>query len=232
MKGAALAVLGSLGVHAGFALVWAWGVAAFGTRIEDETVRLELSKMELGVKERTPERTPSDAVAEQPPDIPAAARMPESTADEQVEAARTETEAAPPSPVAELGMVTAPDEEPAKLEPARRAIPMTAVATKGTPAESPDEANVDEPVKLTKEIKLKYPAAARRRGVTGTVVLHVRVGADGAVTEVTVASSSGNALLDEAAKKSVRGARFVPARRGGHAVAAAVDLPVVFRLNE
>lgn len=230
MKGVALAVFGSLGVHAGFALVWAW-TAVCREGPAEESVRLDLSKMELGVEESARDRPSPDAMAQPPDDISASAKRPEPTApvpEAAVPEAALKAAAERPrpemlsQPVAHV-TVTAPEEEPAKLAPVDAAV---------APVKRADEADVDEPVRLERTIRPRYPEEARRRGVTGTVVLHVRVGADGAVTEVTVARSSGNAILDEAAKKSVRGAKFVPARRGGCAVAAAVDLPVAFRLND
>lgn len=49
-----------------------------------------------------------------------------------------------------------------------------------------------------------YPAAARREGVSGALVLVVAVKADGTLAEVQVRASSGQQLLDEAAKRIVR----------------------------
>ncbi|HLU40385.1 MAG TPA: TonB family protein [Planctomycetota bacterium] len=56
-----------------------------------------------------------------------------------------------------------------------------------------------------------YPWLARRRGWEGTVVVQVRVDADGAVGAAAVVRSSGRAALDEAALAAVRTWRF----RGG-----------------
>lgn len=78
----------------------------------------------------------------------------------------------------------------------------------------------------------RYPTAARRRGVEGTVTLAVRVSADGLPRAVEVARSSGSALLDEAALEAVRRWRFRPARRGAEAVEGRVNVPITFRLVE
>ncbi|SDT85936.1 protein TonB [Verrucomicrobium sp. GAS474] len=76
-----------------------------------------------------------------------------------------------------------------------------------------------------------YPEAARARGIEGTAMVLVRVGRDGAAREVTLASSSGSALLDAAAVEAVRLWRFRPASLGGLAVESLVEIPVCFRLN-
>ncbi|MDW8123587.1 MAG: TonB family protein [Geminicoccaceae bacterium] len=77
-----------------------------------------------------------------------------------------------------------------------------------------------------------YPAAARRRGIEGTVVLEVAVSPAGLPEEVVVARSSGSRLLDEAALEAVRRWRFRPARRAGEPVAGRVAVPITFRLLE
>jgi protein TonB len=46
-----------------------------------------------------------------------------------------------------------------------------------------------------------------------------------------VQRSSGNASLDAAALKAVRGWAFMPASRNGQNIASIVQVPVNFRLN-
>jgi periplasmic protein TonB len=75
-----------------------------------------------------------------------------------------------------------------------------------------------------------YPAAAREQRLEGTVLLDVRVRADGRVDEVRVKQTSGAAALDEAARDTVRRWTFVPARRGPRAVESWVEVPVKFSL--
>lgn len=76
-----------------------------------------------------------------------------------------------------------------------------------------------------------YPSAARRLGLEGTVLLRVQVSASGAPQQVEIVQSSGIALLDEAALNAVKNWSFIPARRGDEPTAAAVEVPVRFRLN-
>jgi protein TonB len=77
----------------------------------------------------------------------------------------------------------------------------------------------------------QYPPAARRRGLQGTVRVNVLVGADGRPREIGLSVSSGVGDLDDAALGAVQMWSFIPARRGGKAVAAWVEVPVRFRLD-
>ena len=76
-----------------------------------------------------------------------------------------------------------------------------------------------------------YPAASRRAGEQGTVMLRVRVGVDGSASRVTVEKSSGSPHLDAAALEAVKAWRFRPARRGADAVESWMLVPIVFRLE-
>lgn len=77
----------------------------------------------------------------------------------------------------------------------------------------------------------RYPAAARRRGQEGRVVLLVEVGADGGAGGVAVDRSSGFSLLDAAAVAAVRRWRFTPALSDGVPVAGRIAVPVIFALR-
>lgn len=58
---------------------------------------------------------------------------------------------------------------------------------------------------------LNYPDEARRRGLSGELVLDVGIAVNGKVTTITVLDSSGVRVLDEAAKRIVRlAAPFAP----------------------
>lgn len=76
----------------------------------------------------------------------------------------------------------------------------------------------------------RYPSAARRRGIEGTVVLEVLVSTAGLPARVAIARSSGSELLDGAALEAVERWRFRPARRGGAPVEGKVLVPITFRL--
>jgi len=78
----------------------------------------------------------------------------------------------------------------------------------------------------------RYPEESRRRGEEGEVRLRVLVALTGRVSKVAVVESSGCERLDEAARSAAGGWRFLPARRGEEAIAAWVEIPVVFELRE
>ena len=75
-----------------------------------------------------------------------------------------------------------------------------------------------------------YPAASRRLGEEGKVILRVHVSADGAALAVEIKQSCGFGRLDEAARAAVERWRFVPARRGAEPVDSWVAVPIVFSL--
>ena len=77
-----------------------------------------------------------------------------------------------------------------------------------------------------------YPRAARRQGIEGKVLLSVVISSDGKAENVSVASSSGSSLLDEAAQNGIRRWIFIPALRLGTPVASEMAIPVVFKLKD
>jgi protein TonB len=79
---------------------------------------------------------------------------------------------------------------------------------------------------------LRYPVAARRRGLTGTVVLELMVKPDGAIGPVAVVQSSSHALLDDAAADTVRGLPPQPFPADLPRRTLQVRLPIVFELRE
>ncbi len=76
-----------------------------------------------------------------------------------------------------------------------------------------------------------YPLVARRRGIGGVVLLRAEVSPEGRCLQAKVAKSSGFGPLDDAALEAVKKWRFVPAKRGGQAVSAWVEIPVNFKLE-
>jgi protein TonB len=76
-----------------------------------------------------------------------------------------------------------------------------------------------------------YPEIALRRGWVGQVLLRVRVSPEGRPTTISIVSSSGRDVLDQAATEAVRGWTFVPARQGSEAIAGWVHVPIVFHLQ-
>ncbi|HEY8493413.1 MAG TPA: energy transducer TonB [Myxococcota bacterium] len=76
----------------------------------------------------------------------------------------------------------------------------------------------------------EYPARERLLGRAGRVSLLVEVDAAGAVRDVRVARSAGEAF-DASARRAVERTPFRPARLGDRAVASTVTVNVTFELD-
>jgi TonB family protein len=86
------------------------------------------------------------------------------------------------------------------------------------------------PPRLLREVKADYTEEARRRSLTGEVLLEIVVRADGTVGDVKLLQGLG-AGLNERAISAVRQWRFSPAERFGTAVDVVVEVGVEFRLR-
>ncbi len=87
-----------------------------------------------------------------------------------------------------------------------------------------------EPPRLLREVKAQYTDDARRRGITGGVLLEIVIRSDGSVGEVKVLRGLGYGL-DDRAITAVRNWRFAPARRLGSPVDVIVEVEVDFSLH-
>jgi TonB family protein len=87
-----------------------------------------------------------------------------------------------------------------------------------------------EPPRLLQEVKARYTDEARRRNLSGDVILEITVGRDGRVGAVTVLQGLG-AGLDQRAVEAVRQWRFDPAKRKGVPVDVIVEVAVEFMLR-
>jgi TonB family protein len=85
--------------------------------------------------------------------------------------------------------------------------------------------NIKPPTKI-KDVKPTYPPAAREAGVTGVVILEVRIGTDGSVEEAHVLKSIP--LLDEAALDAVKQWQFVPTLLNGQPVPIVMTVTINF----
>jgi protein TonB len=151
-----------------------------------------------------PPRTKAVAAAPRPAAVPAAPSTPVVAADTPLAAASPDT----------VQVAAAPVTAPAPAAPA--------VAEKVTePRGYAGYLNNPPPV---------YPPAAQKRGLEGQVVLKVHVLASGQPDNVSVARSSGHAILDDAALKAVAQWTFEPARRGQAAIDGWVQVPLNFKI--
>lgn len=122
----------------------------------------------------------------------------------------TSTLAAPSAPA-----VAAPDPKPAPAAPA---------------AEPVSQARFD--ADYLRNPAPAYPPLARRMGEEGKVILRVSVNPQGTADSVEIRTSSGSPRLDEAAQKTVRNWKFIPAKRGDAAIQSWVLVPIIFKLEQ
>jgi TonB family protein len=87
-----------------------------------------------------------------------------------------------------------------------------------------------EAPRLLHEVKADYTEDARRRGITGEVVMEIVVARDGSVGDVKILRRLGTGL-DERAVQAVRQWRFAPATRKGLPVDVLVEVAVEFKLR-
>ncbi len=78
---------------------------------------------------------------------------------------------------------------------------------------------------------LIYPPASRQRGESGTVLIRIRVEADGHISAVEIVQSSGHSALDQAALRCAQASTYRPAVRGGQPVASWVEAPFRFAVR-
>ncbi|HBE76199.1 MAG TPA: hypothetical protein DDW65_00190 [Firmicutes bacterium] len=81
-------------------------------------------------------------------------------------------------------------------------------------------------------IKPRYPAAARKAGWEGIVLVRVLVDSRGAASMVSIRESSGFPALDESALQAVKKWRFSPATQGRKPIASFHDVRVRFHLTD
>lgn len=124
-----------------------------------------------------------------------------------IKAVKQKVHRMPPSPPP----VRAPPPKPAPLP----APPIPAAAIAGTHTLPP------------------YPPTARRLGREGRVLLDILIGTDGRVLSASVAGSSGDSGLDEAARSWVLSHwRYKPATQNGRPIAERTRVKITFNLSE
>jgi protein TonB len=155
----------------------------------------------------------------------------------------TITETTPPPPIKKPEEVRPRQETPTRIVTESPPVDTTPVFAEGTEL-APPETDAGPPVEtydpgppaavtlaLDVHPSPRYPRASLRAGDEGTVVLRVRVDADGRPLEVTIEQSSGHRELDRSARETVlQRWRFQPAQRDGRNVEAWGLVPVRFTL--
>lgn len=134
-------------------------------------------------------------------------------------------EAAPATPPAEPS--TATTAQPVVVSTATAAVPAAPAAAEAAgPRQLPPSA-----AQFVVAPQAEYPRASRRLKESGRVLVSVFIDEAGLPRQVLVKTSSGFALLDEAALAAVRKARFKPYMEHGQPQAGWVVIPMVFDLE-
>ena len=141
-----------------------------------------------------------------------------------------------PRPVEKPEVVTAPVETPSPspiVAPAPPPREPVALAPAPAPV-APAPVEVAPPLfnaAYLQNPKPAYSTLSKKLGEQGRVILRVHVNPNGSADEVQLQTSSGYARLDESARTTVGGWKFVPAKRGNEPVAAWVVIPISFKLD-
>jgi len=133
-----------------------------------------------------------------PPVPPAAAPSPPNTSSSDADVARDDGPTAAGSAAATMASASADVDEPP--ETASSAEP---AAKGGTPDIDAGPAMLALRLRDALAARFVYPALARREGWQGEVKVGVRVNADGRLSDIHLVASSGHAVLDRAALRSL-----------------------------
>lgn len=143
---------------------------------------------------------------------------------------------APPRPALEAMLRLSPEVVPAEPllkntldpeeTPAAQIAPVEPVPVKPTPSTRKTVQRETRLAQRKLSEHLFYPPEAIAQGIEGEVRLILRLGANGEVEDISVAASSGHAILDKAAIK----AAYAMGRLTG-VTARELILPVVFQLQ-
>ncbi len=218
----------SAGVHAGLLAVAAVGLASVVVSGTDRTVSAvftDVSVPELDEQRPAPPETPDVERVPEDIDLLVESVEPQLATVDLTYSGEPNTEFAPQRTglaIEDATIAMRPDAAAASAPAVLPAAPVAAVV----PAPCAVDASP-----LAANAHPAYPALARRRGWSGAVVLDIDVSADGSVSDVRVAESSGRDLLDRVARETALGWRYRPAESGGVAVATTVTRTVRFELR-
>lgn len=183
---------------------------------------------------KAPEAAPAPPPAPTPPPRAAAAPRPKPPARPAVARAAAPRRAVPAAPTPNPVAAPAPEEPGAE-----HAGPATGAGL--APVSSPPPAGAggagaggDEIAAYVSRVRAllarhkEYPALARRRGLEGTVLLHLRIGADGRVERARAANGAPQPFAKSALAAIDRAGRFPAPPRGP----LSIEVPIRFRLQD
>ncbi len=198
----------------------------------DQLVNQEMAKREEDLKRRGEEEKQRLEREVEAAKVAAAKRAEEEAARAQAQQSAPEPAAAPPVPEPAR---QEPEPEPARQEPARQEPPAAAPPEPEAPrTRAGDLVQLGPgvtPPQLVSYSKPQYPAAAKRTGVQGVVVVSLLVDEEGRVQEARIHEGVKQAGgLNEAALAAARTARYRPATKDGVPVKVWTRLRIPFKL--
>jgi protein TonB len=146
------------------------------------------------------------------PSAPIAVLVETTTAAPTIAAPAVEAAPAPAAPIPAVAAPLAVVALPAPAAAPPRVLPASAIAYLVPPP-------------------IEMPLASRRLGESGTVLLRVCVGRDGAPQQITLHRTSGFERLDRQALEAMRHARFKPQTEDGQAIEWVVIAPFEYQLD-
>jgi protein TonB len=135
------------------------------------------------------------------------------------------TISSPPSPI-QSSLKTAPS----KMQPTSQ-LPKPNVTSTSTKENKREKEEYLKLIIAELEKHKKYPLIARRLGIEGTVTVEFVVKKDGSLKYVKIVSSSGNSILDSAAKKLVKACHFPPLPADFKEDSFKVKIPIHYKLQ-
>ena len=142
----------------------------------------------------------------------------------------------PPPPKPKVQPQVLPEIQQAVVEPAAVGVSdIPPVAAAPVVSEPPPPLPVSAPVGRAGYLnnpEPKYPPQAVRQGWEGTVLLRVRVLANGSVESIEIRKSSGRKILDDEAVFTVKSWTFTPSKRGDAAIDGWATVPIEFSLDQ
>ncbi len=88
--------------------------------------------------------------------------------------------------------------------------------------------DVDSPPQPRTKIEFSYPAAAKRKGITGVVKVEYVVNENGRVEKINIVESPSN-ILSKATEEVLQRARFEPTQKSGRAVKVRMRAAIPYR---
>ncbi len=139
----------------------------------------------------------------------------------------------PPPPPPDLAKPPPPFVPPPEINISTEAPSTNAITTQSKVATPPEKPAITSPASIGRPhvCQQDYPPISQRLNEEGTTTLQFQITADGSVTGVSVANSSGHDRLDQAAVNCASSWHYKPAMQNGQPVAVTWKAQVKWQLH-